>query len=125
VQVEAFDRVKSWLDGVRKLRTLHFMAMRVISKAALRDFWQKHPEAEGPLRNWHTVAKNATWDNPHDVRATFNSVDLYGRCHIFNVAGNRYRIIAAIHFNTHRVFVRHVLTHAEYDQDQWKPECEI
>lgn len=100
------------------------MAMRVISKAALRRFWQEHPEAEEPLRNWYSVVKKATWDNPNDIKATFNSVDPYGRCFIFNVGGNRYRIIAAIHFNTHRVYIRHVLTHAEYDRDNWKAECE-
>ena len=100
------------------------MAMRIISKAALRKFWQAHPEAEEPLRNWYSVVKNATWDKPNDVKVTFNSVDPFGRCFIFNVGGNRYRIIAAIHFNTHRVYVRHVLTHAEYDKGNWKVECE-
>jgi mRNA interferase HigB len=100
------------------------MAMRIISQAALREFWQVHPEAEGPLRNWHGVVKNAAWNRPHDVKATFNSVDTYGRCFLFNVGGNRYRIIAAIHFNTRRVYIRHVLTHVEYDRGNWKAACE-
>jgi mRNA interferase HigB len=100
------------------------MAMHIISRAALRAFWQIHPEAEQPLRDWHTVVKNVTWSNPNDVRETFNSVDLVGRCFVFNVGGNRYRVIAAVHFNTHRVFLRYVLTHREYDRGKWKSECE-
>jgi mRNA interferase HigB len=99
------------------------MAMRIISKAALRAFWEVHPEAEGALRDWYSVVRNAIWENPNDVRNTFNSVDPVGRCYVFNVGGNRYRIVAAIHFNTCRVYIRHVLTHREYDRGKWKRGC--
>ena len=100
------------------------MARHVISKAALREFWAIHPEAERPLRNWYSVVKNANWEDPGDVKDTFNSVDMVGRCFVFNVGGNRYRIVAAIHFNTRRVFLRYVLTHREYDRGMWTAECE-
>ncbi len=99
------------------------MAMHVISRSALRAFWEIHPEAEQPLRDWYSV-KNATWATPNDMRETFNSVDLVGRCSVFNVGGNRYRIVAAVHFNSRRVYIRHVLSHREYDREKWKPECE-
>lgn len=99
--------------------------MRVISKKQLRGFWEFHPEAEESLQKWYSTVRYATWHSFSDVRTTFNSVDLYRRCHIFNVGGNKYRIITAIHYNTARVYIRYVLTHAEYDKGKWKSDCEI
>lgn len=97
--------------------------MRIISRKRLRQFWLLHPAAETPLRGWYHVVKNKLWNSFSAVRATFNSVDVYERCHIFNVGGNNYRIIAAIHYNTHPVFILHVLTHAEYSKGNWKRDC--
>jgi mRNA interferase HigB len=88
------------------------------------EFWEIHPEARPSLEEWYHAVRRVTWENFADVRATFNSVDVYQRCHIFNVGGNKYRVIAAIHFNTHKVFIRQVLTHAEYDKGKWKSECQ-
>lgn len=97
--------------------------MRIVSKKRLRQFWEKHPAAEMSLRGWYGVVKGKHWDTFADVRKTFNSVDLYERCHIFNVGGNKYRIIAAIHYNTQTVFIRHVLSHEEYSRGTWKRSC--
>ncbi len=98
--------------------------MHIISKKRLREFWTKRSEAEIPLRGWYQAVKNAEWRKFADVKATFNSVDVYARCYIFDVGGNKYRIIAAIHFNAQRVFVRNVLTHSQYDDGAWKSDCE-
>ena len=97
--------------------------MHVISRKRLREFWEFHPEAQKSLQKWYATVRHATWKSFADVRATFNSVDLYHRCHIFNVSGNKYRIIAAVHYNIGRIYIREVLTHAEYDKGKWKPDC--
>lgn len=96
--------------------------MRVISKRKLREFWEVHPKARPPLEAWYQIARHAEWENFSDVRATLNSVDQVGRLTVFIIGGNKYRLIAAIHFNRGKLFIRHVLTHAEYDMDHWKEE---
>jgi mRNA interferase HigB len=96
--------------------------MHIISKKKLRDFWQQRPRAKSALEAWYHVVKRAQWVNFADVRAVFSSADLVGRFVVFNVGGNKYRLVAAVHFNRGKVFVRHVLTHAEYDNGKWKDE---
>lgn len=99
--------------------------MRIISPRRCREFWARHPQAERSLRQWLQTVRPAQWNNFADLRSSFPSADLCGKCVIFDVGGRRnYRIIAAIHFNTKRVFIRHVLTHAEYMKGDWKPECD-
>jgi len=98
--------------------------MRIISKAPLRDFWARHPSAEMPLKHWYRVVKAAKWSSFADTRKTFNTADTYTKGNkmyvIFNVAGNKYRIIAAINYSIRTVFVGWVLTHAEYSRNKWK-----
>jgi len=96
--------------------------MRVISRKKLREFWELYPKARTPLDAWYQVAKRAKWENFAEVRRTFNSADVVGRFVVFNIGGNKYRLIAVIHYNRGKVFIRHVLTHAEYDEGQWKDE---
>ena len=79
-------------------------------------FWLKHRDAETPLRAWLKVAEQAEWRNFADVRRSFNSVDVKGVFTIFDIKGNAYRLIAAIHYNRQKVYIRHVFTHAEYDR---------
>ena len=94
--------------------------MRVISRKKLREFWDVHADAETPLRSWLSAAKAAHWKNIAEVRHVFPHADQFGRCTIFNIGGNRYRLIAAVHYNTAVIYVRHVLTHADYDREKWK-----
>ena len=94
--------------------------MHVISMKPLRAFWAEHPDAEEPLRRWLKTAEDAEWDSFAEVRAVFAHADQVGKVTVFNVGGNKYRLVAAIHFNRGRLYVRHVLTHAEYDRGQWK-----
>ena len=94
--------------------------MRVISETPLRKFWGKHSDAETSLRHWIKATKSASWKNFMEVRETFSTADVYGKYTIFNIGGNKYRLIAVIHFNTERVYVRYILTHAEYDEGSWK-----
>ena len=97
--------------------------MRIISEARLREFWQKYPQSESPMREWIAVVRLADWQSFSDVRATFNHADVYGSCTIFDVGGNKYRIIAKINYPKHIVFIRSVLTHPEYDRKKWQSDC--
>jgi mRNA interferase HigB len=96
--------------------------MHVISKKKLREFWEKHLKAQASLEQWYQVAKSAAWESFADVRKTFNTADQVDRFTVFNIGGNKYRLIAVIHFNRGKLYVRHVLTHAEYDEGKWKDE---
>ena len=95
--------------------------MRVISPKLLRRFWTAHPDSRRPLAAWLKVTRAADWNSFADLKRTIGGrVDRYNQFFIFDIGGNKYRLIAAIHFNTGVVFVRHVLTHTEYDLDKWK-----
>jgi mRNA interferase HigB len=94
--------------------------MHVISKKKLREFWEVHPNAQGPLEAWWRVAELAEWESFADVKASYRSADQVGKFTVFNVGGNKFRLVVVIHFNRGKVFVRHVLTHADYDEGKWK-----
>jgi len=99
--------------------------MRIIKRATLAAYWQRNPQAHAGLVHWHKAAKAARWTCLPDVRTSFPHADLVivrsGRqAVIFNIAGNRYRLICAIHYNRQLVFTLMVLTHAQYDQGKWK-----
>lgn len=93
--------------------------MRLISNKALRDFTARQRGAGEPLQAWRKLIERNSFAGYADLRRVFNSVDKVGNFFVFNIAGNRYRLIAAIHFNTQTLYVRAVLTHAEYDH--WRP----
>lgn len=93
--------------------------MRVIAKSTLRAFWIKagRADAEQPLLMWHREAERANWLSPADVKRQYGSASiLKGGRVVFNVAGNKYRIVVAIRYDLQIVFIRFVGTHAEYDQ---------
>lgn len=94
--------------------------MRIISLRRLREFWTAHLDAEASLRAWYRVATQARWQRFIDVRAHYRSADQVGKFTVFDLAGNKYRLITVIHFNTGRVYVRQVLTHAAYDRGTWQ-----
>jgi mRNA interferase HigB len=101
--------------------------MRIIKASTLRRFWQAHADAEASLRAWIVQTKSANWRNFGDVRRTIPSADTTtvasGRTVIiFNIAHNRYRLIAAVHFNRGIVYTLMMLTHKEYDRDNWKKQ---
>lgn len=94
--------------------------MHVISKKRLREFWAVHPRAQQPLDAWFKKASKAEWDDFTDVRTMFPHADRYERFVIFDIGGNKYRLIAEINYVRGKVFVRHVLTHVEYARGRWK-----
>ncbi len=101
--------------------------MRVVSKARLKQFWESpgHEDARGPLRAWytHVNSKTISWQSWGDVKASFASARIIGDCIVFNIGGNKYRLISRIHYATQKVYVLKVMTHGEYDEDRWKGEC--
>lgn len=93
--------------------------MRVISDTPLRDFCAEHPDAHDAVWAWRQIVVTGYFPDFASLRQTFNSVDKVGEYCVFNIGGNKYRLIAAIHFNRQMLFVRHLLTRKEYDK--WKP----
>jgi mRNA interferase HigB len=90
--------------------------MRVIAVSTLRAFWERHPDAEQPLKAWYEEATNATWAQPADIKARYRSASvLKNRRVVFNVKGNDYRLIVAIAYKLQIVYVKFVGTHQEYD----------
>ncbi len=94
--------------------------MHVVSKKALRRFWASHPDAERLLRRWYRTAAQAEWKSFADLRATYAKADQVDRFTVFNIGGNKYRLVTVIHYDRGKVYVRRVLTHKEYDRGQWK-----
>jgi len=102
-------------------------AIRVIKPSAVRGHAERHPRAKSALENWLRLTDGAAWKSLDDVRKTFPHADQVivkskRPVIVFNVAGNSFRLITAIHFNTAKLFVLRFLTHAEYDKDKWKEQ---
>jgi mRNA interferase HigB len=95
--------------------------MWIISRKKLIDAAAKHGDLAGPLDVWYRVAKQAVWKRLHDIRQTWANTDQVGSCMVFK--GNEYRLITWISFKSQKVFIRHVLTHAEYSKEAWNNDC--
>lgn len=91
--------------------------MRIISRRRLREFWEEHADAEGPLQTWYAIVKNNTYEKPHQVREDFATASFLGGSRtVFNIGGNKYRLVVDMRYDLGRVYVREVLTHDEYDR---------
>jgi mRNA interferase HigB len=91
--------------------------MRIIALGTLREFWQRHPDAEVPLRSWYAAASRADWRSPADVKAAYRNASFVANNRIvFNIKGNEYRLVAAVHYNRGMMFIRFIGTHREYDK---------
>lgn len=106
--------------------------MHVITRRTILDFCKLHTEAYGVMNSWYRAVKKARWEKFADVRAMYGSADGVGNCTVFNVGGNKYRIVARVHYARTRddgqetegkIFLLHVLTHAEYDENRWASSC--
>ncbi|KAB8320980.1 type II toxin-antitoxin system HigB family toxin [Tolypothrix campylonemoides VB511288] len=94
--------------------------MHIISRSRLAEFWEKYPNAETSLRLWYKLASLAQWQNFVELRQVFPTADQVSNLTVFNIGGNNYRLIALVDYKYQKVFIRHVLTHAEYDKEDWK-----
>ena len=94
--------------------------MHVIAKPALISFWTRYPDSERPLRVWYEVMEREIFSDFNELRQTFASADYVDGLTVFNIGGNKYRLIASINYNRRKVYIRNVLTHTEYDRETWK-----
>jgi mRNA interferase HigB len=93
------------------------LAVRIISRGKLRDFWQASEDSEQPLKSWYQEVKKADWKAPHDVKAMYGNASVIGHSRIvFNIGGNKYRLIVEFNYNRQIAFIRFIDTHAAYDK---------
>jgi mRNA interferase HigB len=94
--------------------------MHIITRKRLNEFAGEHPETKSSLAHWYALAKRLDFANFAELRETFPSADQVGKLTVFNIGGNKVRLIAAIHYNRRKIYVRAVLTHRQYDEERWK-----
>jgi mRNA interferase HigB len=91
--------------------------MRIISRKALREFWEQHPDARQALQAWYVDAKRAIWRTPADIKSVYRNASIVANNRVvFNVKGNRYRLVVAVQYEYGIVYIRFVGTHQEYDR---------
>src|SRR5271157_5612270 len=91
--------------------------MRIIARKTLKDYWEKEPGARPALEAWHAEARSANWTSPNDIQASFGTASILrdGRV-VFNIGGNKYRLVVWINYDFYTIYVRFVGTHKEYDE---------
>jgi mRNA interferase HigB len=94
--------------------------VHIISRKQLNEFAEKHSDAKSSLSHWYQVAKRLNFSSFAELRQTFPAADQVGKLTVFNIGGNNIRLIAAIHYNRKKIYIRSVLTHAEYNEQRWK-----
>ncbi len=94
--------------------------MHIITRKRLNEFAEKHPDAKSALQHWYKQAKKNEFKSFAELRKTFRGTDQVANLTVFNIGGNKVRLIAAIHYNRRTIYIRAVLTHQEYDEGKWK-----
>lgn len=94
--------------------------MRIIAKRTLMEMAAEHGDCVEQAENWYTIARKADWRNLAEVRASFRHADIVGDKAVFNIKGNHYRLIVHINYETSIIYIKRLLTHAEYDKGAWK-----
>ncbi len=94
--------------------------MHVITKKRLDEFTKTHPDCRSSLETWHRIVKNNNFSSFVKLKEFFPNADMVGQLTVFNIGGNKVRLVAALHFNRNKLYIRHVLMHAEYDKNKWK-----
>ena len=91
--------------------------MRVIARKTLIEYWRAYPKAEQPLKAWFAEARKASWKTPHEITDQYGNASVVGNNRVvFNIAGNTYRLVVAIHYSAGIICIRFIGTHKEYDQ---------
>jgi mRNA interferase HigB len=94
--------------------------MHVISRKRLNEFAEQYPGTKTALAYWYALVKGKAFSSFPELKSTFPTADRVGKLTVFNVGGNKVRVITAIHYNRKRIYIRAVLTHEEYDRGRWK-----
>lgn len=91
--------------------------VRIVARRTLREFWNKHADAEQPLRAWYHDVRNADWSSPADVKRVYANASIVGENRIvFNIGGNKYRLVVAVNYRYRLCYVRFIGTHKAYDR---------
>jgi len=96
--------------------------MRVVSRKAIREAAARHSEWGASLQAWFKVARNADWESFADVRRSWKNSDVVGRFVVFDISHNRCRLITTVKYKWKMIYIRHILSHAEYDEKGWQKE---
>jgi len=107
------------VSGVEEV-AWQWCTVRIIAKKRLDEFAQQHANCTSALNQWYQVAKATEWTSLEEVRKTYPNADTVGNKTVFNIKGNGFRLITAIHYNRGAIYIREFLTHAEYDKGEWK-----
>jgi mRNA interferase HigB len=114
----------SCVDDMFSLReygvSSHHQPVHVFSRPILREFCKNHSASCTALFAWYRVASKARWSNLTEVQSVYVKAEAVGRFTVFNIKGNQYRLIAAIDYAKQCIYIKYILTHAEYDKDEWK-----
>lgn len=94
--------------------------MHVITRKRLNEFAKLYPDTNNALAQWYQLVKGNEFASFVELREMFPSADQVGKLTVFNIGGNKVRLIAAIHYNRQKVYIRAVLTHSQYDEGKWK-----
>jgi mRNA interferase HigB len=94
--------------------------MHIISYRRLREFGGQHADCHDALDSWFKVASKAGWSNLIDVQSVFPQAEAVGNFTVFNIKGNKYRLVVSIDYERQLIYIKYVLTHAEYDKEKWK-----
>jgi mRNA interferase HigB len=94
--------------------------MHLISISRLRVFISQYPDVENQIEDWDIIVRSADWQNLIEVQQTYSSAEAVGNFTVFNIKGNRYRLIVSIDYQKQIVYFKYFLTHAEYDKEKWK-----
>jgi mRNA interferase HigB len=94
--------------------------MHVITRKRLNEFAELHPDSRNALAQWYKLIKQNEFESFVELRELFPSADQVGKLTVFNIGGNKVRLIAAIHYNRQKIYIRAILTHSEYDEERWK-----
>jgi mRNA interferase HigB len=94
--------------------------MHVITRKRLNEVAEKFPATKNALADWYRLMKQNDFESIAEIREVFPSADKVGKLTVFNIGGNKVRLVAAIHYNRRKIYIRAVLTHKEYDEEKWK-----
>jgi mRNA interferase HigB len=94
--------------------------MHVITRKRLNEFAENHPDSKAALARWYTIMRKSRFENFAKLREMFPQADRVGKFTVFDIGCNKVRLIAAVHYNRNKIYIRHVLTHPEYDAGGWK-----
>ena len=94
--------------------------MHVITRKRLNEFAERHPDAKSSLARWYGIMRKTRFQNFAQLRETFLGEKQIKKFTVFNIGGNKVRLVAAVHYNRNKIYIRHVLTHQDYDAGEWK-----